>query len=68
MKTCIHSTDLSEGRYGHYKRVRDRSKDACNACLVLAYDPANWRGGKVTFQVHPHMLRHSTGYKLQRPT
>src|SRR6266496_4261086 len=43
------------------RRGRNGARDA--AAILLAYRHG-LRAAKLAFQVHPHMLRHSTGYKL----
>ena len=45
-------------------RIRERARPALRAHGHRQDDRAGWRGCRLPFPVHVHMLRHSTGYAL----
>ena len=50
-------------KYGHLA-PRYVSTTNCVACQAVCNNAEHDIAAKLSFPVHPHMLRHSTGYKL----
>src|SRR5262249_32928650 len=65
LKACIRCMALNCEPCGHYRAtVRMCSSLPATPAWFLRMIQRTGKAAKLPFPIHPHMLRHSTGYKL----